>query len=159
TRLHAARLIAEAIAQRRHELETTQRQEPFLDEVLEYLTSHFQRELQAIGFLYQPQRAEFFFLAPLTELKLDTVLARNQFVLRDSSGLTQNLQGVFGLNEGFAYGNNVTLRARSVSWATLADHYAAYLEPDVSIRSHPLIGDTFTADIHKGYVKASYFNL
>src|SRR5262249_12104223 len=37
--------------------------------------------------------------------------------------------------------------------------YAAYLEPDVSIRSNPLIGDTFTADIHKGYVKASYINL
>jgi hypothetical protein len=31
TRLYAARLIAEAIERRRHELDTAQRQEPFLD--------------------------------------------------------------------------------------------------------------------------------
>jgi len=159
TRLYAARLIAEAIEQRRRELDTTQRQEPFLDEILEYLTSHFKRELQEIGFLYRPRRTESVFLAPLVELKLDTVFARNQFVLRDSSGLTPNLQGVFGLNEGFAYGDNLTLRTRAVSWATLADHYAAYLEPEVIIRSNPLLGDTFEAGIHKGYVKAGYVNL
>ena len=119
TRLYAARLIAEAIEQRRRELDTAHRPEPFLDEILEYLTSRFKRELQEIGFLYRPQRPEPLFLAPLVELKLDTVLAHNQFVLRDSSGLTPNLQGVFGLREGFAYGNDFTLRARSVSWATL----------------------------------------
>lgn len=160
TRLYAARLIAEAIEQRRHELETTQRQEPFLDEVLEYLTTHFKRELQQIGFLFRPRRAEPFFLAPLTELKLDTVFAREQFVRRDSSGLTPNLQGVFGHNAGFTYGNNFTLRTRSVSWVTLADHFAAYFEPEVLIRSNALLGeDIFTANIHKGYVKASYVNL
>ena len=159
TRLYAARLIAEAIEQRRRELDTAHRPEPFLDEILEYLTSRFKRELQEIGFLYRPQRAESFFLAPLVELKLDTVFARKQFVLRDSSGLTPNLQGVFGLNEGFAYGNDFTLRTRSVSWVTLADHFAAYLEPKVIIRSDPLLGDTFEAGIHKGYLKASYVNL
>src|SRR5713101_6181539 len=58
TRLYAARLIAEAIEQRRRELDTAQRQEPFLDEILEYLTSRFKRELQGIGFLYLPRRAE-----------------------------------------------------------------------------------------------------
>src|SRR5207249_6565896 len=106
TLLYAARLIAEAIEQRRHALDTAQRQEPFLDEILEYLSSRFKRELQEIGFLYRPRRAETVFLAPLVELKFDTVFARHQFVLRDSSGLTPNLQGVFGLNEGFAYGND-----------------------------------------------------
>jgi Capsule assembly protein Wzi len=159
TRLYAARLIAEAIEQRRHELDTTQRQEPFLDEMLEYLASRFKRELQEIGFLYRPRRAASVFLAPLAEVKLDTVFARNQFVLRDSSGLTPNLQGVFGLNEGFAYGNDFTLRARSISWMTLVHHFAAYLEPEVSIRSHPLLDDTFEAGLHKGYLKASYINL
>ena len=159
TRLYAARLIAEAIEQRRHELDTAQRQEPFLDEMLEYLASRFKRELQEIGFLYRPRRAASVFLAPLAEVKLDTVFARNQFVLRDSSGLTPNLQGVFGLNEGFAYGNDFTLRARSISWMTLVNHFAAYLEPEVVIRSHPLLGDTFEAGLHKGYLKASYINL
>ena len=104
TRLYAARLIAEAVEQRRHELDTTQRQEPFLDEILEYLTGRFKRELQEVGFLYRPRRAKAVVFAPLDEVKLDTVFARNQFVLRDSSGLTPNLQGVFGLNEGFTYG-------------------------------------------------------
>src|SRR5215475_4499405 len=83
TRLYAARLIAEAVEQRRHEIDTAQRQEPFLDEILEYLTGQFKRELQEIGFLYRPRRAEAIFFAPLTEVKLDTVFAVNQFVLRD----------------------------------------------------------------------------
>ncbi len=156
TRLYAARLIAEAIEQRRHELDTTQRQEPFLDEILEYLTGHFKRELQEVGFLYQPRSAETVFLAPLAEVKLDTVFARNQFVLRDSSGLTPTLQGVFGLNEGFAYGNDFTMRLRSISWATLANHFAAYLEPEMIVRSNALVGDTFEAGLHKGYLKADY---
>ena len=161
TRLYAARLIAEAVEQRRHELDTTQRQEPFLDEILEYLTGRFKRELQEIGFLYRPRRAEAVFFAPLAEVKLDTVFAGNQFVLRDSSGLTPNLQGVFGLNEGFAYGNNFTLRMRSLSWMTLVNHFAAYLEPEVLVRSrsNPLVDDTFDAGLHKGYLKASYVNL
>jgi len=159
TRLYAARLIAEAIEQRRHELDTTQRQEPFLDEILEYLTGHFKRELQEVGFLYRPRRAAAVFFAPLAEVKLDTVFAGNQFVLRDSSGLTPNLQGVFGLNEGFAYGNNFTLRLRSISWMTLANHFAAYLEPEVIVRSNPLVGDTFEAGLHKGYLKADFVNL
>jgi Capsule assembly protein Wzi len=159
TRLYAARLIAEAIEQRRHELDTTQRQESFLDEILEYLTGHFKRELQEVGFLYRPRRAESVFFAPLAEVKLDTVFAGNQFVLRDSSGLTPNLQGVFGLNEGFAYGNDFTLRLRSISWMTLANHFAAYLEPEVIVRSNPLLGDTFEAGLHKGYLKADYVNL
>src|SRR5712692_5389949 len=88
TRLYAARLIAEAIEQRRRELDTAQRQEPFLDAILEYLTGRFKRELQEVGFLYQPRRPEAVTFAPLTEVKLDTVFARDQFVLRDSSGLT-----------------------------------------------------------------------
>ena len=100
TRLYAARLVAEAVEQRRHELDTTQRQEPFLDEILEYLTGRFKRELQKIGFLYRPRRAQPVFFAPLDEVKLDTVFARNQFVLRDSSGahpvwLYQRLTGVW----------------------------------------------------------------
>ena len=80
-------------------------------------------------------------------------------MLRDSSGLTPNLQGVFGLNEGFAYGNDFTLRARSISWMTLANHVAAYLEPEVIVRSNPLLGDRFEAGLHKGYLKADYVNL
>src|SRR5215510_2721328 len=48
TRLYAARLIAEAIEQRRQELDTGQRPEPFLDEILEYLTGRFKRELQEV---------------------------------------------------------------------------------------------------------------
>ena len=159
TRLYAARLIAEAIEQRRQELDTAQRQEPFLDEILEYLTGRFKRELQEVGFLYQPRSAETVFLAPLAEIKLDTVFARNQFVLRDSSGLTPTLQGVFGLNEGFAYGNDFTMRLRSISWMTLANHVAAYLEPEVIVRSNALIGDTFEAGLHKGYLKADFVNL
>jgi hypothetical protein len=159
TRLYAARLIAEAIEQRRRELDTDQRQEPFLDEMLEYLTGRFKPELQEVGFLYRPRRAEAVSFAPLTEVKLDTVFAGNQFVLRDVSGLTPNLQGVFGLNEGFAYGNEFTLRLRPISWITLVNHVAAYLEPELSVRSNPLIGDTFEAGIHKGYLKAAYVNL
>jgi len=159
TRLYAARLIAEAIERRRHELDTAQRQEPFLDEILEYLTGHFKRELQEVGFLYRPRRAEAVFVAPVAEVKLDTVFAGNQFVLRDSSGLTPNLQGVFGLNEGFAYGDDFTLRLRSVSWMTLVNHFAAYLEPEVMVRSNPLVGDTFEAGLHKGYLKADFVNL
>jgi hypothetical protein len=80
-------------------------------------------------------------------------------VLRDSSGLTPNLQGVFGLNEGFAYGDDFTLRLRSVSWMTLVNHFAAYLEPEVMVRSNPLVGDTFEAGLHKGYLKADFVNL
>jgi hypothetical protein len=159
TRLYAAQLIAEAVEQRRHEIDTVQRQEPFLDEILEYFTGHFKRALQEIGFLYRPRRAEAVFFAPLTEVKLDTVLAGNQFVLRDSSGLAPNLQGVFGLNEGFAYGNNFTLRLRSISWMTLVNHFAAYLEPEVIIRSNPLLDDTFDAGLHKSCLKADYVNL
>src|SRR5262245_9420622 len=74
TCLYAARLVAEAVEQRRHEIDTAQRQEPFLDEILEYLTGQFKRELQEIGFLYRPRRAEAVFFTPLTEVKLDTVL-------------------------------------------------------------------------------------
>ena len=159
TRLYAARLIAEAVEQRRQELDTDQRPEPFLDEILEYLTGRFKRELQEVGFLYRPRRAKPVFFAPLDEVKLDTVLARNQFVLRDSSGLTPNLQGVFGLNEGFAYGNNFTLRLRSISWMTLVNRFAAYLEPEVIVRSNPLLDDTFDAGLHRGYLKADYVNL
>ncbi len=159
TRLYAARLIAEAIEQRRHELDTDQRQEPFLDEMLEYLTGRFKRELQEVGSLYRPRRAEAVSFAPLTEVKLDTVFAGNPFVLRDVSGLTPNLQGVFGLNEGFAYGDDFTLRLRPISWITLVNQVAAYLEPELIVRSNPLIGDTFEAGIHKGYLKAAYVNL
>ena len=64
--------------------------------------------------------------------------------------MAPNLQGVFGLNEGFVYGNDFTLRLRSVSWMTLANHFAAYLEPEVMVRSNPLLGDTFEAGLHKG---------
>jgi hypothetical protein len=87
------------------------------------------------------------------------VFARKQLVLRNSSGLTPNLQGVFGLNEGFAYGNNFTLRLRSISWMTLVNRFAAYLEPEVIVRSNPLLDDTFDAGLHKGYLKADYVNL
>lgn|GEM_PF-1434358 len=159
TRLYAARLIAAAVERRREELEQTQRQEPFLDEVLEYLSSRFKSELQEIGFLHRPRRVQPFVFTPLVDIKLDTVFARNQFVPRDSSRLTANIQGVFGLQEGFAYGDDVTLRARPVSWATLGGHVAAYLEPEVIVRSDALVGDTFDAGLHKGYLKASYANI
>jgi len=67
TRLYAAQLIAEAVEQRRHELDMAQRQEPFLDERLEYLTSRFKRELQEVGFLYRPRRARPVFFTPWTK--------------------------------------------------------------------------------------------
>jgi len=67
TRLYAARLIAEAVEQRRHELDMAQRQEPFLDERLEYLTSRFKRELQEVGSLYRPRRARPVFFTPWTK--------------------------------------------------------------------------------------------
>lgn len=159
TRLYAAHLIAEAIERRRHELETEQRQAPFLDDILEVLATRFKRELQQVGFIYQPRRSESVVFAPLVDLKLDTVFAKDPFVHRDGSGLTPNLQGVFGLQEGFVPGRNVSLRARSVSWAVLWDYAAAYLEPEVIVRSHPLLGDTFEAGIHKGYVKGGWRNL
>lgn len=159
TRVYAARLIAEAITQRQYELDAGQQRSPFFDEILEYLTSRFKRELQQIGFLYKARRTEPVFLAPLTELKLDTVYAHEQFVQRDRSGLTPNLQGVFGLQEGFVPGTNVTLRTRAVSWATVGDVAAAYLEPEVMVRTDPLLGETFAARVHKGYVKGGYANL
>lgn len=159
TRIRAARLIAEAIEQRRTELETAQRQAPFLDEILEHLAGRFKRELQQIGFLYKPRRFRPFFAAPMVEFKLDMVGSYNQFVPRDGSGLTPNVQGVFRLHEGFAYGDDFTLRLRTVSWATLWDHYAAYVEPAFLVRSDPIRGDTFESKLYKGYLKASYGNL
>jgi hypothetical protein len=159
TRQYAARLIAEAIQQRSDELATSQHQDPFLDWILQYLAGRFKQELQQIRFFYRPRRPNPIFLAPLTELKLDAVFASDQFVQRDSSGLTANLQGVFGLNEGFAYGNALSLRARAISWGTFWEHVAAYVEPDVRFRTDPLLGDTFDATLHKGYVQIGYRNL
>jgi Capsule assembly protein Wzi len=68
---------------------------------------------------------------------------------------------MFGLNEGFAYGNNFTLRMHSLSWMTLVNHFAAYLEPEVLVRSrsNPLVDNTFDAGLYKGYLKANYVNL
>jgi Capsule assembly protein Wzi len=160
TRLYAARLIAEATQQRQRELADTQRQEPFLDQTLQYLARRFQKELQQIGFFYQPQPSDdAFFIAPLTEFKLDLIGAHDQFVHRDSSGFTSNLQGVFGLQSGFTYGNDFSTRLRSVSWATLWQHVAVYLEPELIGRSDPLLGDVFDVDLFTGYLKASYANL
>jgi hypothetical protein len=159
TRLYAARLIAEAIQQRRYELETSQRQDPFLDRILQYLAGRFKQELQQLRFFYRPRRPNPVFLALLAELKFDTALATDQFVQRDSSGLTANLQGVFGLNEGFAYGNALSLRARSISWGTFGEHVAAYVEPDMRLRTDPILGDTFDATLHKGYLQIGYMNL
>ncbi|MGE3540325.1 MAG: capsule assembly Wzi family protein [Candidatus Tectimicrobiota bacterium] len=159
TRLYAARLIAEALAQRQQEMETGRLRSPFLDEALDYLTERFKRELQQIGFLYAPRRLHAFYLAPLTDIKLDLVYAHNQFLHRDSQRLTPNLQGVFGLQEGFVPGQDVTLRLRSVSWATLSDYAALYLEPELIVRSDPLLGDTLSAGIHKGHIKGGYANV
>ena len=160
TRLHAARLVAEAIEQRRRELDVARWQEPFLDEVLEYLASRFKRELQQLGFLTYLGRRSPFFLAPLSELKLNMVFASNPFVHRDSSGETTNLQGVFSLNNGFAYGDDFTLRTGSISWLTLWNTAALYVEPRTIIRTDPLLGeDTFDVDLHRLYVKAEYANL
>ncbi len=160
TRLYAAQLLSEALTKRREALDTTPHPAPFLDETLDYLVGRFKRELQESGFLTRIQRTDAVFVAPLNEVKVDTVIARQQFVTRDSSRLTTNLQGVFGHNEGFAYGNDFTLRARTVSWATLGSHVAAYLEPSLTIRSQPLLGeDIFETAIHKGYLKAGYGNL
>jgi hypothetical protein len=159
TRLYAARLIAEAIQQRQRELAETQRQEPFLDQTLQHLARRFQRELQQLGFFYQPRSPEPFFLAPLDELKLDLVGAYNPFVHRDSSGFTDNLQGVFALQSGFTYGNDFSMRLRPVSWATLWQQVAIYLEPELIVRSDPLLGDAFDLDLFSGYIKAAYANL
>lgn len=159
TRLYAARLVAEAIQQRRNELETAQRQDPFLDWILQYLAGRFKQELQQLRFFYRPRRPGPLFLAPLAELKLDAAFASEQFVQRDSSGLTTNLQGVFGLNEGFAYGNALSLRTRSISWGTLWEHVAAYVEPDMRLRTDPILGDTFDTTLHKGYLKVGQMNL
>jgi hypothetical protein len=160
TRLHAARLVAEAIEQRRRELEVARWQEPFLDEVLEYLASRFKRELQQLGFLTYLGRRRPFFLAPLSELKLNMVFASNPFIHRDSSGETTNLQGVFSLNNGFSYGDDFTLRTGSISWLTLWNTAALYVEPRTIIRTDPLLGeDTFDVDLHRLYIKAEYANL
>jgi hypothetical protein len=159
TRLHAAHLVAEAIEQRRRELDVARWQEPFLDEVLEYLAGRFKRELQQLGFLTYLGRPSPFFLAPLSELKLNMVFASNPFVHRDSSGETANLQGVFSLNNGFAYGDDFTLRTSSISWLTLWNTAALYVEPRTIIRTDPLLGDTFDVDLHRVYVKAEYANL
>lgn len=159
TRLYAARLIADAIQQRRHELEATQRQDPFTDRILRHLARRFKRELRQIRFFYRPRRPGSLFIAPLADLTLEMVGVHDQFVLRDSSGLTDTLQGVFGLDEGFAPGNGFTLRARAASWATLWHVLATYVETDVRVRSDPLIDDGFEARLHKGYVKLSAMNL
>ncbi len=159
TRLYAARLVAEAIQQRRREWDASRLREPFIDQTLQYLAGRFKRELRQIGFFYQPRRPGAFVLAPLVELKLDLVGAHNQFVHRDSSGLTSNLQGVFSLNEGFVYGNDFSLRLRAVSWGTFWQHLAAYVEPEIIVRSDPIIGERFDSNLHKGYLKASSLNL
>lgn len=158
TRLYAARLLAEALEARRRDLDTTASQDPWLDELLEYLSGRLKAELRQLGALYAARRPETFVVAPLVDLKLETIFAKDQFILRDRTGLTQNLQGVFGGREGFAYGNNVTLRTRSVSWLTLFEHYAAYVEPEVLVRSDPLVGDDVKAGLYKAYLKASYEN-
>ena len=159
TRLYAARLVAEAIAQRRHELETNQREDPFIDQILEYLTGRFKSELQKIGFLTHLGRQKPVVLAPFNEQQLRAIFANDQFVHRDSSGLTPNLQGVFTLNEGVAYGEDFTLQTRSSSWATFWDYVGVYVEPLAIVRTDALIGDTFDVDLHKGYLKAAYANI
>jgi hypothetical protein len=156
TRLYVARLIAEAIQTRRHEWKASQRPDPFIDQTLQYLADRFKPELRQIGFFYQPRRPGPFVLNLLNELKLDLAGAHNQFVHRDSSG---NLQGVFRLSEGFAYGNDFSMRLRSVSWGTFWQHLAAYLEPEIIVRSDPILGDRFDFNLHKGYLKAGYSNL
>jgi hypothetical protein len=157
TRLYAARLIAEALQQRRHEWDTARRQDPFMDQTLQYLASRFKQELRQIGFFYQLRRPGPFVLTPLDELQLDLVGAHNQFVHR--SNLTTNLQGVFGLNEGFVPGNDFSLRLRASSWGTLWNHLAVYVEPEVIGRTDPILGGHFDFNLHKGYLKASYANL
>lgn len=160
TRLYAAQLIGEALERRQQALEAQPGTELFLDEILETLVSRFKRELQDIGALSRLQRRESFVFAPLNEIKLEPVFASQPLVLRDRSGLTRNLQGVFGNQEGFAYGDDFTLRARTLSWATLGDYAAVYLEPEIIIRSQPLLGESiFEAGLHKGYIKAGYANL
>ena len=42
---------------------------------------------------------------------------------------------------------------------TLLNHFAAYLEPQVIVRSNPLIDDTFDAELQKSYLKADYVNI
>ena len=160
TRLYAARLIAEAIQQRRHEWHNTQRQEPFLDQTLQYLADRFKHELRQIGFLYQPQRQGPVFLAPLDEIYLELRGTHDQFVHRDSSGLTTNLQGVFGLQEGFVPGDGFSMRLRPRSWATFWRHLALYIEPELLLRTDPIFGEEIVeADLHKGYLKVDYANL
>jgi hypothetical protein len=160
TRLYAARLVAEAIQHRRQEWDASQRQDRFIDQTLQYLAGRFKRELRQIGFYYQPRRPGALVLTAVDETKFDLVGAHNQFVLRDVSGLTSNLQGVFEDNEGFVPGDGLSVRLRSTSWATLWDILAAYLEPDLIARTDALLDtDTFDIDLHKGYLKASYVNL
>lgn len=159
TRLHAAHVIAEAIRHRRREWEGSQRQDLFIDQTLQYLARRFKRELRQIGFFYQPQRHGALALAALNELKVEMLGASNQFVHRDSSGRTSALQGTFPLNEGFAHGDDFSMRLRSISWATLWRHVALYLEPEVIVRSDPLIGDRFDSDLFKAYMKISALNL
>lgn len=159
SRLYAAQLIGEAIQQRRHELQTTQRQDPFIDQTLQHLASRFKQELRQLGFFYQPQRPGPFVLAPLAELHLDLIGAHNQFVHRDSSGLTSNLQGVFGLQEGFVPGDGFSIRLRADSWATLWQRLAVYIEPEVIARTDPILGETFDSNLHTAYLKAEYANL
>ena len=159
TRLYAARLIAEAIQTRRREYAVSQRPEPFIDPILRYASERFQAELRQIGFFYRPRRPGPLTLSLLNEVKLDLIGTHDPFVQRDASGMTTNLQGVFNLKEGFVYGNDVTARARLVSWATLWGDLAAYVEPEVIMRSDPLLGDHVDTNLHKGYLKISYRNV
>jgi hypothetical protein len=159
TRIYAARLIAEAIQSRRQEWSATQRQDLFIDQTLQYLAGRFKQELRQIGFFYQPLRPGPFTLALPDELKLDMYGAYNAFIHRDSSGLTNNLQGVFELNEGFVPGDDFSMRLRASSWATLWRHLAVYVEPEFIVRSDPILGDSFDANLYKGYLKADVANL
>jgi hypothetical protein len=156
TRLSAAQLIAEAIRQRRHERESDQREAPFIDQTLQHLAGRFKAELRQIGFFYQPRRPRPIVLTLPGELKIDMVGAYDPFVQRDANG---NLQGVFSLDEGFAYGKDFSMRLRAASWGTFWQDLAAYVEGETLIRSDPIVGDSFDGRLHKGYLKMSALNL
>jgi hypothetical protein len=156
TRLYAARLIAEAIRQRRQAWATDQREVPFIDQTLQHLAGRFKAELRQIGFFYQPRRPAPVVLNLPGELKLEMIGAVDPFVQRDAR---DNLQGVFSLDEGFAYGKDFSMRLRAASWGTFWQSMAAYIEPEALIRSDPIIGDRFDGNLHKGYFKIAAHNL
>lgn len=148
TRLYAAHLLADILRQRRQEWEDSKRPDRFLDETLQHLADRFKRELRQLGAFYQPRRPDPVFWAPLHTAKLDLVAAHQPFLYRQP-------QSVFSPQERhITHRDHETLRLRTISWGTFWHALAAYVEPELIVRSDPWFeADTLEASLHQGYLK------